>query len=109
LHNHPIKPAVFLDRDGTAEEVGYVIPASIFPYSARLLPLNDNNFLAIVLTNQSGVARILSRRDGQHDPPGLQHSLFTAHARLMRYHCAIIQLAPAALPSTAIAGSQNRE
>jgi D-glycero-D-manno-heptose 1,7-bisphosphate phosphatase len=57
-----MKRAVFLDRDGTiSEEVGYVNHASRF----RLLPqaaeairlLNDSGWLAVVITNQSGVAR----------------------------------------------------
>jgi D-glycero-D-manno-heptose 1,7-bisphosphate phosphatase len=54
--------AVFLDRDGTInEEVGYLDHIEKF----KLLPrageairlLNRNNFKAIVITNQSGVAR----------------------------------------------------
>ncbi|MBN1848272.1 MAG: HAD family hydrolase [Deltaproteobacteria bacterium] len=56
------KPAVFLDRDGTInEEMGYINHLSRF----KILPgvaeairlLNNNNLLAIVLSNQSGVAR----------------------------------------------------
>jgi D-glycero-D-manno-heptose 1,7-bisphosphate phosphatase len=56
------RPAIFLDRDGTiSEEVGYVNHLSRY----RLLPnsleairrLNGAGFLAIVTTNQSGVAR----------------------------------------------------
>jgi len=54
--------AVFLDRDGTiCEEVGYLGSVERF----RLLPrsgaaiklLNDRGFKAVVVTNQSGVAR----------------------------------------------------
>lgn len=54
--------AVFIDRDGTiSEEVGYVNHPSRF----RLLPgsagavrlLNENGWLAILVTNQAGVAR----------------------------------------------------
>jgi D-glycero-D-manno-heptose 1,7-bisphosphate phosphatase len=57
-----MKPAVFLDRDGTlSEEVGYVDQPSrfhLFPYTPEAIKLlNDNGFLAIVVTNQSGVAR----------------------------------------------------
>lgn len=56
------RPAVFMDRDGTiSEEVGYVNHLSRY----RLLPdaleavrlLNHAGFLAVVTTNQSGVAR----------------------------------------------------
>jgi len=56
------KPAVFIDRDGTiSEEVGYVNHPSrfrVFPYSAEAIrTLNANNWLAILVTNQAGVAR----------------------------------------------------
>jgi D-glycero-D-manno-heptose 1,7-bisphosphate phosphatase len=54
--------AVFMDRDGTiSEEVGYINHASrfrLFPYSAAAIKhLNENGWLAIVVTNQAGVAR----------------------------------------------------
>lgn len=57
-----MKKAVFMDRDGTlSEEVGYVNHPSrfqLFPYAARAVKkLNDNHWLAIVVTNQAGVAR----------------------------------------------------
>lgn len=54
--------AIFLDRDGTvSEEVGYVNHIS----RLRLLPrtveavrkINDSEFLAVLVTNQAGVAR----------------------------------------------------
>lgn len=56
------RPALFMDRDGTvSEEVGYVNHPSrfrLFPYSADAIKLlNDNGWLAIVVTNQAGVAR----------------------------------------------------
>ena len=56
------RPAVFIDRDGTiSEEVGYINHPSrfrLFPYSAEAIRiLNDNDWLAIVITNQAGVAR----------------------------------------------------
>lgn len=56
------RPAVFIDRDGTiSEEVGYVNHPSrfrVFPYSAEAIRiLNHNDWLAIVITNQAGVAR----------------------------------------------------
>jgi D-glycero-D-manno-heptose 1,7-bisphosphate phosphatase len=56
------RPALFMDRDGTiSDEVGYVNHPSrfrLFPYSADAIKLlNDNGWLAIVVTNQAGVAR----------------------------------------------------
>jgi D-glycero-D-manno-heptose 1,7-bisphosphate phosphatase len=56
------RPAVFIDRDGTiSEEVGYVNHPSrfrVFPYSAEAIRiLNDSGWLAILITNQAGVAR----------------------------------------------------
>ena len=54
--------AVFIDRDGTiSEEVGYINHVSrfnLFPYSAPAIRLlNENGWLAILTTNQAGVAR----------------------------------------------------
>ena len=54
--------AVFIDRDGTiSEEIGYVNhPARyrVFPYAAEAVKtLNDAGWLAILVTNQAGVAR----------------------------------------------------
>ncbi|MDQ6652599.1 MAG: HAD family hydrolase [Acidobacteriota bacterium] len=54
--------AVFIDRDGTiSEEVGYINHQSrfrLFPYAAPAIKnLNENGWLAIVTTNQAGVAR----------------------------------------------------
>jgi len=54
--------AVFLDRDGTlSEEVGYINHESrfqLFPYAATAIKrLKENGWLAIVVTNQAGVAR----------------------------------------------------
>jgi D-glycero-D-manno-heptose 1,7-bisphosphate phosphatase len=56
------KQAVFLDRDGTvAEEVGYVNHVSrvrLLPGSAGALRrIRSAGFLAVVVTNQAGVAR----------------------------------------------------
>ena len=56
------KSAVFIDRDGTiSEEIGYVNHPSrfrLFEYSsAAIRKLNDAGWLAIVVTNQAGVAR----------------------------------------------------
>ncbi|MFC1821286.1 D-glycero-alpha-D-manno-heptose-1,7-bisphosphate 7-phosphatase [Thermodesulfobacteriota bacterium] len=56
------RPAVFLDRDGTInEQMGYINHLSRFvllprvPEAIKLL--NQRNFLVIIITNQSGVAR----------------------------------------------------
>jgi D-glycero-D-manno-heptose 1,7-bisphosphate phosphatase len=56
------RPAVFLDRDGTInEEMGYINHPSRFvllPQSTKALRLlNQEGFLVIVVSNQSGVAR----------------------------------------------------
>lgn len=57
-----LRPAVFLDRDGTiAEEVGYLNHASrfrMFPFAAAAIRrLNEAGLPVIVVTNQSGVGR----------------------------------------------------
>ncbi|MFN2453756.1 MAG: D-glycero-alpha-D-manno-heptose-1,7-bisphosphate 7-phosphatase [Pyrinomonadaceae bacterium] len=54
--------AVFMDRDGTiSEEIGYVNHPSryrVFPYAGEAVRLlNQSGFLAILVTNQAGVAR----------------------------------------------------
>jgi D-glycero-D-manno-heptose 1,7-bisphosphate phosphatase len=56
------KPAIFIDRDGTlSEEIGYVNHAArfrLFPYSVDAVRLvNRSPFLAVLVTNQAGVAR----------------------------------------------------
>lgn len=57
-----LRPAVFIDRDGTiSEEVGYVNHPTryrVFPYAAEAIrTLNDAGWLAVLVTNQAGVAR----------------------------------------------------
>jgi D-glycero-D-manno-heptose 1,7-bisphosphate phosphatase len=57
-----LKPAIFLDRDGTLNEaVGYVSHKSrfrLFPYSVEAIrAIRDEGFLAVMVTNQSGVGR----------------------------------------------------
>ncbi|MDT5123782.1 MAG: D-glycero-D-manno-heptose 1,7-bisphosphate phosphatase, partial [Acidobacteriota bacterium] len=54
--------AVFMDRDGTiSEEVGYINHPSryrVFPFAAEAVRLlNEAGWLAILVTNQAGVAR----------------------------------------------------
>ena len=55
-------PAVFLDRDGTInEQMGYINHLSRFvllPRAAEAIRLlNENGFLALVVSNQAGAAR----------------------------------------------------
>jgi D-glycero-D-manno-heptose 1,7-bisphosphate phosphatase len=62
VSDHRLKPAVFLDRDGTiSEEVGYLNHVSrfcMFPFAlAAIRKLNQRGLLVFVITNQSGVAR----------------------------------------------------
>ena len=56
-----MKPAVFIDRDGTIlDELGYVVPGSeirIYPFSApAIVKLTDAGFPVVVITNQGGIA-----------------------------------------------------
>jgi D-glycero-D-manno-heptose 1,7-bisphosphate phosphatase len=56
------RPAIFLDRDGTlSHEVGYINHASrfrLFPWTVDAVRLiNQAGLLAVVITNQAGVAR----------------------------------------------------
>jgi D-glycero-D-manno-heptose 1,7-bisphosphate phosphatase len=57
-----VRPAVFLDRDGTViEEVGYLNRldrVQFFPWSVDAIRvLNEAGFLVVIVTNQAGVAR----------------------------------------------------
>jgi len=57
-----LRPAVFLDRDGTiCEEMGYLNHISrvhVFPFAAAAIArLNRAGLAVVVVTNQSGVAR----------------------------------------------------
>lgn len=57
-----LRPAVFLDRDGTiAEEAGYLNHVSrfrMFPFVvATIRRLNEAGLPVVVVTNQSGVGR----------------------------------------------------
>ncbi len=56
------RPAVFIDRDGTInEQMGYINHMSRFillpGVSEAIRLLNENDFFAIIVSNQSGVAR----------------------------------------------------
>ncbi|HYL86487.1 MAG TPA: HAD family hydrolase [Candidatus Angelobacter sp.] len=58
----PLRPAIFLDRDGTvAEEVGYLNHPSrfrMFPFVAGAIQrLKENGYAVVIVTNQSGVGR----------------------------------------------------
>jgi len=84
-----------MDRDGTiSEEIGYVNHPSrfrLFPYTAEAIKLlNDNDWLAIVVTNQAGVARGYFSEDiiiQIHDQ--VQRDLQETSARLDAiYYCA---------------------
>ena len=62
IQDSRLKRAVFLDRDGTVcEDVNYLSrpeQLKIFPFAAKAIRLlNDNDFLVILITNQSGIAR----------------------------------------------------
>lgn len=62
------KPAVFLDRDGVlVEEKGYITSIeelTLFPYAAECIKyIQGEGYYAIVITNQSGVARGLFTED----------------------------------------------
>ena len=88
------RPAIFLDRDGTLnEDVGYAAhPAeiAIYPYTAEAIRLiNEAGWKAIVITNQSGIARgyldeAMLARIHEH----LRHELARQGARLDGfYYC----------------------
>lgn len=87
--------AVFIDRDGTlSEEVGYINHPSrfrLFPYSADAIRhLNENGWLAVVTTNQAGVARgYFSEEIIANVHEGMIKDLESAGARLDGiYYCA---------------------
>jgi D-glycero-D-manno-heptose 1,7-bisphosphate phosphatase len=87
--------AVFMDRDGTiSEEVGYVNHPSryrVFPYAAEAVRiLNEAGWLAILVTNQAGVARGYFTEEMIKAVHGvLEEELSGAGARLDAiYYCA---------------------
>jgi len=57
-----LNKAIFFDRDGTLnEDIGYLFEFEKFKWIDGAIDTikfcNENNYLAIVITNQSGVAR----------------------------------------------------
>lgn len=89
------RAAVFIDRDGTiAEEVGYLNHVSrfrMFPFvAAALRRLNEAGYAAIVVTNQSGVARGYFPESLIHDVTRLMtKQLAEAGAKIdALYYCA---------------------
>jgi D-glycero-D-manno-heptose 1,7-bisphosphate phosphatase len=77
----PLRPAIFVDRDGTlSEEIGYVNHLSrfrLFPFAVEAVRLvNRSPFLAVLVTNQAGVAR-------GYFPESLIHEVHSAVAREM--------------------------
>ena len=82
------RPAVFLDRDGTInEQMGYINHPSRFvllPGVARAIRLlNENDVLAIVVSNQSGVAR-------GYFPLDLVHEVHTIMREELALHGAVL-------------------
>lgn len=87
--NKPIlRPAVFLDRDGTINiEKDYLIDPEAFEFIAgvpeAIACLNRAGFLVVVVTNQSGVAR------GYFDLDQVQALHIHMQQQLMRYDAMI--------------------
>ncbi len=62
IGNLQSRSAVFIDRDGTLnEDIGYVSSSDelvLYPWAAEAVRLvNESGLLAVVITNQSGIAR----------------------------------------------------
>jgi D-glycero-D-manno-heptose 1,7-bisphosphate phosphatase len=88
------RKAVFIDRDGTmSDEVGYVNHPTRFrllPHTAEAIhTLNENGWLVVVITNQSGVARGYFTEDLLREiNENMRRELATAGARLDGiYYC----------------------
>jgi D-glycero-D-manno-heptose 1,7-bisphosphate phosphatase len=88
------RPAVFLDRDGTIIEDRHYLR---HPAELRMLPgaagavreLNEAGIPAVLVSNQSGIARgLLTETDYEATARRLDELLEQEHARLdARYHC----------------------
>lgn len=66
------RPAIFIDRDGTLNEpvgfVNHVDAFKLFPWATEAVRLiNRSGYLAVLVTNQSGVARGLFAEELVHD------------------------------------------
>jgi D-glycero-D-manno-heptose 1,7-bisphosphate phosphatase len=86
--------AVFLDRDGTLnEDIGYPSNSGhilIYPFSFEAVKkINGAGFLAIVITNQSGIGRgLLTERDLESIHQNMKASFAANGARLDAfYYC----------------------
>ena len=86
-----LRPAVFLDRDGTiCEEMGYLNHISrlhIFPFAAAAIArLNNAGLPVIVVTNQSGISRrIFPESLVTQIHTRISHELASAGARVDGY------------------------
>jgi D-glycero-D-manno-heptose 1,7-bisphosphate phosphatase len=88
------RPAIFLDRDGTLNEsVGFVNHPSrfrLFPWTVNAIrTLRDEGYLAVVVTNQSGIGRGIFGEELLHEVHGeLEHILAEADTKLDGiYYC----------------------
>jgi D-glycero-D-manno-heptose 1,7-bisphosphate phosphatase len=87
-----LRPAVFLDRDGTiCEEMGYLNHISrlhIFPFAASAIAkLNKAGLPVIVVTNQSGISRqIFPESLVTQIHSRISHELSAAGARVDGYY-----------------------
>lgn len=83
------KPAIFLDRDGVlVEEKGYIVSIkdlNIFPYAKECVSkIKEKGYCAIVITNQSGVARGLLSEEKLKE---INHYLLRATGIDAIYYC----------------------
>jgi D-glycero-D-manno-heptose 1,7-bisphosphate phosphatase len=113
-----LRPAVFIDRDGTiTEEVGYLNHVSrfrMFPFVASALRrLNEAGYPVIVVTNQSGVARGYFPESLVHEVTQLMNKqLSEAGAKIdALYYCAhgTSENCPCRKPKTGLLEQAARE
>jgi len=93
-HHRKLKPAVFLDRDGTINvEKDYLYRIEDFEFiedaQEAIKKLNESGYLVVVVTNQSGVARgYYSCRDVELLHEHIQSCLQSKNARIDKfYYC----------------------